>query len=337
LRIEITDNKKNLTVIESDHDANIIIGDTSIGKSFVCSLVGTAVKIVFNGIELSRSQIFCVSDAEIYGEITLRDYSDPRRFRNRINELNVKLIILDDFGDSNDIPLIEEILNEDSSRSFIGIFRDYQIINTRFPVKKFKTHSNIIKLEDFISSAEIIQINNSSPTLNEYNLIVTEDKNKNNKAYSGYKLWKESLNTVIQFYDKSILGVRGTNSIYRLLDSLKNNETLTSQALIAVDLTVDNYNTLTSIKNILRYLAERQSKIISILTAEQHYILSNINSIMNFDNNLGEQVLYLIKSKQDVTSVVNLIEPYCITTSQKASLDKLKSKLTQEKKYKSLL
>jgi hypothetical protein len=58
---------------------------------------------------------------------------------------------------------------------------------------------------------------------------------------------------------------------------------------------------------------------------------------MNFDNNLGEQVLYLIKSKQDVTSVVNLIEPYCITTSQKASLDKLKSKLTQEKKYKSLL
>jgi hypothetical protein len=87
----------------------------------------------------------------------------------------------------------------------------------------------------------------------------------------------------------------------------------------------------------MKYIPQHKSKIISILTAEQHYLLSNLDKIKEFNNQLGLKIEQSIFNRQDITSVAKSIEVYCTSTSQKASLLKLQSKTTQEKKYKALL
>jgi hypothetical protein len=216
MKIEIFNGKDSKIILRSQNRLNTVIGDTSLGKSYIHELIVNSVKINLNGESIRTNQVSYIVPEYSTGLLNQGDLSNPEALVEKINNLGIRLIIFDDYGTDEFIKLIDTIVQSNQGIVIVVIYRSCQI-NLRFPIKKAKISKDLIEFEDYITKDEIIEANSLSPNLVSYNLIVTEDKNKNNKMFSDYGLWKESLSTVIQFYDKEINGVRGADSIYNLL------------------------------------------------------------------------------------------------------------------------
>jgi hypothetical protein len=262
-------------------------------------------------------------------------YQSYEDLKDTIKELDIKLIVLDDFGIPEVSSSIKNLVSEYSDICIIYMFRDFTL-NLKMPIKKFVLSDKDVKLVDYLTVENIEEINNCTTTADTYELIATEDKNKDKKRFSGFLLWKNSKELIERFYSIKINRIEGEDSVYKLADKLQNTETLNS-SLLAIDIVYDNYAILQVIKDSLNYVVKKECKIISILTAEQHYLLSNINSIKKFNLELGNIIEHCIRFKQDIQIVYPVIEPYCKLQSQKLDLNILNSEKTQEKKYKALL
>lgn len=103
-----------------------------------------------------------------------------------------------------------------------------------------------------------------------------------------------------------------------------------------MNLAWDNSNALDYIREILNL----NYKIISILTAEQIYLLSNLESIKYYNKLLGNKIEDSIINKIDISNCVNILEDLIQNDNKilNIHLEVLKNpNKTQESKYKSLL
>jgi hypothetical protein len=334
--LKVTDEDKNVISVKSNHTHNLIIGNTSAGKSYLYQILERSIKIELNGNPIKLDNIIYLMEDKFLGGITPNIfYQSYEDLKDTIKELDIKLIVLDDFGIPEVSSSIKNLVSEYSDICIIYMFRDFTL-NLKMPIKKFVLSDKDVKLVDYLTVENIEEINNCTTTADTYELIATEDKNKDKKRFSGFLLWKNSKELIERFYSIKINRIEGEDSVYKLADKLQNTETLNS-SLLAIDIVYDNYAILQVIKDSLNYVVKKECKIISILTAEQHYLLSNINSIKKFNLELGNIIEHCIRFKQDIQIVYPVIEPYCKLQSQKLDLNILNSEKTQEKKYKALL
>jgi DNA replication protein DnaC len=149
--LKVTDEDRNIVSIKSNHTHNLVIGNTSIGKSYLYQILERSIKIELNGQLIKLDSIIYLMEDRFLGAITPNIfYQSYESLKEVIRELDIKLIVLDDFGIPEISDSIRNLINDYQDICIIYMFRDFTFKLDRITTVKFKINKEhtLITLEE---------------------------------------------------------------------------------------------------------------------------------------------------------------------------------------------